>query len=122
MLSSTRKSLSATGTAPDPRFSFANERTFLAWIRTGLALMIAGGAVAQFADVAGELRGFLAAVLIGLGAAVSFLSYDRWRRAEMAMRLEQPPPQPAALAWIACTLGIIGIAVGCGQLVVSFLK
>ena len=30
------------GEAPDPRFTLANERTFLAWIRTALALL--GGA------------------------------------------------------------------------------
>ena len=30
------------GDDPDPRFSLANERTFLAWIRTGLAFVTAG--------------------------------------------------------------------------------
>jgi putative membrane protein len=35
------------GTEPDPRFSFANERTFLAWSRTALALVVAGLAVTQ---------------------------------------------------------------------------
>ena len=33
------------GEDPDPRFSLANERTFLAWLRTGLALVVAGLAV-----------------------------------------------------------------------------
>jgi putative membrane protein len=29
-------SLHEVGSEPDPRFTFANERTFLAWARTGL--------------------------------------------------------------------------------------
>src|SRR4029453_15772289 len=33
---------------PDPRVYFAAERTFLAWIRTGLALMGFGFVVARF--------------------------------------------------------------------------
>ncbi|WP_143342795.1 YidH family protein, partial [Crossiella equi] len=33
------------GEEPDPRFTLANERTFLAWIRTSLGLMAAGVAV-----------------------------------------------------------------------------
>lgn len=35
------------GTEPDYRFTLANERTFLAWIRTALALIAGGVAVAQ---------------------------------------------------------------------------
>jgi putative membrane protein len=37
----------AGGTEPDPRFTFANERTFLAWSRTALALVVAGLGVVQ---------------------------------------------------------------------------
>ena len=35
------------GHEPDYRFTLANERTFLAWIRTSLGLMAVGLAVAQ---------------------------------------------------------------------------
>ncbi len=35
------------GSEPDARFTFANERTFLAWSRTALALVVAGLAVIQ---------------------------------------------------------------------------
>ena len=34
------------GTEPDPRFSLANERTFLAWFRTGITLLALGIAAA----------------------------------------------------------------------------
>ena len=53
------------GDEPDPRFSLANERTFLAWIRTSLALIAAGVAVAAFVhDIPVALRRTVAVVLI----------------------------------------------------------
>ena len=45
----------AVGTEPDPRFSFANERTFLAWIRTALGFLAAGVAIAAVARLAGPV-------------------------------------------------------------------
>ena len=41
-------SLGEVGEDPDARFTFANERTFLAWNRTALALVAAGAAAAAF--------------------------------------------------------------------------
>ena len=50
------------GTEPDPRFTLANERTFLAWIRTSLAFLAGGIAIEAFTgdifDIA--VRKFLA--------------------------------------------------------------
>ena len=43
------------GTEPDPRFTFANERTFLAWIRTALGFLAAGVAIAAVSRLAGRL-------------------------------------------------------------------
>ena len=44
----------AVGTEPDPRFTFANERTFLAWIRTALGFLAAGVAIAAVARLSGR--------------------------------------------------------------------
>lgn len=38
------------GKEPDYRFTLANERTFLAWVRTGLALLAGGLLLDQFAS------------------------------------------------------------------------
>ena len=85
----------AEGTEPDPRFTFANERTFLAWLRTSLALVVAGVAVAVLAEsgdaAAGAYRP-LAAALIVLGMAASAAAFTRWMANERAMRRREPLP------------------------------
>lgn len=93
------------GQTPDYRFSLANERTFLAWIRTGLALIGGGLATAQFLPPLPihYLREVLAIALLLLGAAVSVRAVDRWVRSERAIRLgrDLPPSRfPALLALV----------------------
>jgi putative membrane protein len=101
-----REPIDAVGTDPDPRFSYANERTFLAWNRTSLALIAAGLAVTsllpQFKYEYG--RRIIGVPLIALGAWLAFASYRRWIDNERAMRLGQPLP-PSRLP-VVLTLGI----------------
>src|SRR6204780_3485384 len=84
------------GTEPDPRYTFANERTFLAWSRTALALVVAGLGVGQllppFPGVAGGRHG-LGVALIVFGRVVAVTASLEWVRNERAMRLRQPLPQ-----------------------------
>ena len=88
--------LRADGTEPDPRFTLANERTFLAWIRTALALVAGGiGLEAFLPELAVPgLRQALAIGLVLLGSAVSATAFGRWARTERAMRLGEPLPPP----------------------------
>ena len=80
-----------TGSDPDPRFTFANAPTFLAWNRTALALIAAGLAAAQFLKFnLHGLRLIIALPLIVLGAALALASYLHWGDSERAMRLRQP--------------------------------
>ena len=78
---------------PDYRFSLANERTFLAWVRTALALMASGVAVIRFVPGHVVISYALGFLLILLGAVMNAASYRHWVRNEMAMRRkEQLPP------------------------------
>jgi putative membrane protein len=89
-----RPPLSDVGKEPDVRFSYANERTFLAWNRTALALIAAGLAVTTLLpklDVDYGRR-IIGVPLIALGAFVAWTSYRRWEDNERAMRLGQPLP------------------------------
>jgi inner membrane protein YidH len=96
------------GTAPDYRFSLANERTFLAWIRTGLALVGGGLAVAAFVPPLRwpYLREATAVVLLLLGATIAVRAIDRWTRCERAIRLGQPLPRSRFPAVLALTIAI----------------
>ena len=103
------------GEPPDYRFSLANERTFLAWIRTGLALVAGGLACAQFLPPlpVAYLREVIAAALLVLGAVVALRAVDHWARSERAMRLKRDLPAsvfPAVLA-ASVALGALGLAV-----------
>jgi len=103
------------GTAPDYRFSLANERTFLAWLRTGLALIAGGLGVAQFLPPLPVAHGreAIAVVLLLLGAAVAVAAVDRWVRSERAMRLgaELPPTRLPAVLAILVSLGALVLVV-----------
>jgi putative membrane protein len=83
--------LDQVGEEPDPRFTFANERTFLAWTRTGLALIAGGLAAAQALRIGGRNTHLLVAIpAIVLGGLIGAVSYLRWVRTERAMRLGVP--------------------------------
>ncbi len=76
----------------DPRFRYANERTFLAWIRTALALITAGLAVTQLLPefkVAGGRR-ILGLPLIVLGIWACAAAFREWDGNERAMRAGDP--------------------------------
>ena len=81
---------------PDIRFTLANERTFLAWNRTALALVVAGLGIVQLLPPFPRVpwgRHVLGIPLIALGAIVSVTAYLEWRRTQTAMRRSEPIPQ-----------------------------
>lgn len=93
------------GKDPDYRFSLANERTFLAWIRTALALAAGGlAAVTVLDDFNGEE--YLGVGLLALSFLTAASAYRRWALNERAMRLDEPLP-PSRLPMIMA----IGVAV-----------
>jgi putative membrane protein len=82
------------GVNPDYRFSLANERTFLAWSRTALAVLAGGILLQQFATRL-EPRAVIAGLSIGsatLAAVLGGAAYWRWKHNEIAMRHSQPLP------------------------------
>lgn len=89
-----RPPLRSVGSDPDYRFTLANERTFLAWIRTSLALVAGAVALAGLVPDFGPAlaRNALTAVLLVLAFAVTAGAYVRWDRAERALREGRPLP------------------------------
>ncbi|MFI5653363.1 YidH family protein [Streptomyces anulatus] len=100
------------GEEPDDRFSLANERTVLAWFRTGLALMAGALAVAQFIQPhlrapVGTARGV---ALAGTGTLLCVTAYRRWRSVQLAMRHNRPLPLTRVLPVLAAGAALSGVA------------
>ena len=98
------------GTEPDPRFTFANERTFLAWIRTGLGFLAAGVAIAAVARLNAQLGlevrvASVLLILSGLVCGAGALS--RWIGNERAMRLGRPLPSSPMLLILTGVLVVV---------------
>jgi putative membrane protein len=105
---------SDSGAEPDARFTLANERTFLAWNRTALALVVAGLGIVQLLPPFPGVpwgRHVLGLPLIVLGAAVSVTSYREWRRNQAALRRGDPLPRSVLPRVLAATIaGIAALA------------
>jgi putative membrane protein len=96
---------------PDVRFTYANERTFLAWNRTSLALIATGVAATQLLPKLQVEWGrrLLGLPLIALGAVVAAESLRQWRANQRAMRRGEPLPR----SWmpLILTIGIVAVGV-----------
>ncbi|UZI32797.1 YidH family protein [Streptomyces sp. VB1] len=100
------------GDTPDYRFSLANERTFLAWIRTALALIGGGFAVDQFLpDLADAVRTGLALAVIGTGALCALRAVHHWVRCERAIRKGEDLPATAFPAVLSVLVTLVSLAV-----------
>lgn len=104
-------SVYGVGVEPDPRFSFANERTFLAWIRTALGFVAAGVAVAAVAQFNNALRlevRLAAIVLVLCGLVSGVTALRQWTRNERALRLNHPLPSSPLMPFL--TAAFIAVA------------
>ncbi|MFE2170828.1 YidH family protein [Streptomyces sp. NPDC059447] len=99
------------GETPDYRFSLANERTFLAWIRTALALVGGGFAVDQFLpDLRWGVRVGMALALLAVGAACALRAVNHWVRCERAMRRGDDLPVSRFPVVLSLGVGLVALA------------
>jgi putative membrane protein len=101
----------AVGDEPDPRFSLANERTALAWVRTALALVACGVGLSTLAEVADLSRWLdgVAALACLVGAGVAVRAFTGWRAGERALRLREPLPAPTAIGWLTAVILVMAV-------------
>ena len=97
---------------PDYRFSLANERTLLAWVRTSLALDATGLGVVRFAPPLGPGgREAVGGLLILLGAITAWSGYRRFLATDRAIRAGDAIPAHAAPRLLAAALAALSVAV-----------
>lgn len=106
------------GEEPDPRFTLANERTFLAWMRTSLAFLAGGIALEAFPlpNMPEVARTWLAVGVLAIGMIIAGGAVVRWVRIERAMRHHRPLPAPTiapllAAAALVAAAGVITLIV-----------
>ncbi|MFF1877794.1 YidH family protein [Leifsonia sp. NPDC058230] len=101
------------GEEPDYRFSLANERTFLAWVRTALALLAGAVVLEQFSSQLGP-HVVVVILAVGLGvlsAVLSVIAYVRWRANEIAMRNHRRLPTTVAIPLLSAAVLLIAAIV-----------
>lgn len=113
------RALYSQGTEPDPRFSLANERTALAWIRTASSVIAGGLALAVYssANPGHAWITFVAIAAFVAGAGLGVSAFARWMNVERALRLQEPMPAPAFLLFgllvvVPLLVAIGGLAIG----------
>jgi putative membrane protein len=110
---SKRRAAEPVGEEPDARFSFANERTFLAWNRTALGCIVAGLAVSHVlrpengSTVGPKIAGV---ALMLVGGLLSVFSYSNWSASELALRLRRPLPHSKLPVLISIVTAAVAVA------------
>jgi len=101
----------------------ANERTFLAWIRTSIGLMAFGFAVAKFTLFVRQLTysvqkqvlpshgysNLLGMLLVGIGTLIGLLSYLRYRRLEKQLQTGRYPASQPLSGFLTIFILLIGV-------------
>ncbi|ATZ06473.1 MULTISPECIES: YidH family protein [Corynebacterium] len=111
------RSVYSRGSEPDPRFSMANERTFLAWIRTALAFIAGGVALQAFElPIHGMLTTVISVLMLLTAMVLPGVAWAHWRASESAMRQEKPLPANLAMPVLVGLVIMVGALILAGQL------
>lgn len=116
--------LPQSSVAIDPRLHQANERTFLAWVRTVVGLMAFGFVVARLGLWLRHLEGanpksssvsvLLGAAIVLFAAGMCVFATRRFTNFRRALRRGEMPETPVALEWVLSAgvtligLGLVG--------------
>ncbi len=96
---------------PDYRFTLANERTYLAYLRTSLACYAGGLSAVQFLDLGGDrlLAKIIGIVLVTAGIITTAGAFRRWQSNQSAMRRGARLPVTRLPLILGATIAVIGL-------------
>jgi uncharacterized membrane protein YidH (DUF202 family) len=104
------------------RVHMANERTFLAWIRTSISIMAFGFVVEKFSLFVKQMAYYLGKetvpppqgyssmigiILVGLGMVMSVLAFIRYKKVER--QIDDDSYQPSAILSVLLAISIIAV-------------
>jgi putative membrane protein len=96
---------------PDYRFTLANERTYLAYLRTSLACYAGGLSAVQFLDLGPDRwpAKVIGLVLVTAGIVTTAGAFRRWQQNLTAMRNGGRLPVTRLPVMLAATIGVVGL-------------
>lgn len=115
---------------PDPRVYFAAERTVLAWLRTGIAIMAFGFVVARFGLFLRLLQGqggsmpghgpssYLGAALVALGVVATAGGVVQYQRFCRTIPTSDRPASSSPRLVFAVSWALVVMGIGLGILLV----
>lgn len=100
----------SVGADPDPRFTLANERTFLSWITTSLGFLGVGLAIGTLVPERSTALRVLATAWILVATVLALRGLVRWFKVERAIRLGSPMPLSSSIPFVAAALAMLSVA------------
>ena len=96
---------------PDYRFTLANERTYLAYLRTSLACYAGGLSAVQFLDLGGDRwpAKVIGIVLVAAGIVTTAGACRRWQLNLTAMRRGARLPVTRLPLVLGATIAVVGL-------------
>lgn len=108
-----QSSITPVAREPDPRFTLANERTFLAWIRTSAALLVTALAMDAIPTLSldSATKHYLVMTMMALSILSACYSVLRWQQVQMALRKNSYLPHPLMVPVIALAMTIVALLI-----------
>lgn len=109
----------SVGQDPDPRFTLANERTFLSWVTTCLGLLGVGLAVGTIIPGEHFSINVIAVLWILLAAVLALRAVVRWFKLERSMRRNEALSLSTSIPIVGASIAVLAVATGLAVLLAS---